>query len=42
MNKNSDYIIEKIFQRLKNYKIRKINLKKDELKKFIFFLINNN
>ena len=42
MNPKSDYLINKIFEKLKNYKIKKIDLEKDEFKKFIFYLINNN
>ena len=42
MNKKTNYLIDKIFQKLNKNKINKINLKKDELKKFIFNLISNN
>ena len=42
MFKEPEYlIIEKIYEKLKNFKSRKINLEKDEFKKFIFFLKNN-
>ena len=34
--------IEKIFEKLKNIKTKKINLKKTEFKKFFLFLIKNN
>ena len=42
MNKKTNYLIDKIFQKLNKNKINKINLKKDELKKFIFNLISSN
>ncbi len=42
MSTKSEYLIEKIFEKLKNIKSKKINLEKDEFKKFIFFLIKNN
>ena len=33
-------LIDKIFEKLEKNKLKKINLKKDEFKKFIFFLMN--
>ena len=33
-------LIDKIFEKLAKNKLKKINLKKDEFKKFIFFLMN--
>ena len=42
MSTKSEYLIEKIFEKLKNIKTRKINLKKDEFENFILFLIKNN
>jgi len=42
MSTKSEYLIEKIFLKLKNIKTKKINLEKSELKKFILFLIKNN
>ena len=33
-------LIDKIFEKLTKNKLQKINLKKDEFKKFIFFLMN--
>ncbi len=42
MNNKSEYLIEKIFEKLKKIKTKKIFLTKAEFKKFIFFLIKNN
>ena len=33
-------LIDKIFEKLEKNKLKKINLKKDDFKKFIFFIIN--
>ena len=41
MSIKSEYLLEKIFDKLKKIKKRKLNLKKAEFKKFIFFLIKN-
>ena len=41
MNIKEEYLINLIFEKLKRYKRREINLEKDELRKFINFLINN-
>ena len=42
MNNKSEYLIDKIFKKLIKNQNRKINLKKDEFKKFIKYLMNNN
>ena len=42
MSTKSEYLIEKIFLKLKNIKTKKINLEKSEFKNFILFLIKNN
>ena len=42
MSAKSEYFIEKIFEKIKNIKTKKINLKKTEFKKFFLFLIKNN
>ena len=41
MIKKSQFIVDKLFKKLQNYKARKINLEKDEFKKFISYLISN-
>ena len=41
MPNNKEYLIEKIFKQLKNINLRKINLEKKELTRFINNLINN-
>ena len=41
MNIKEEYLINLIFEKLKRYKRKEINLEKDELRKFINFLINN-
>ena len=38
MNQQSEYFIDLIFKKLKNYKSKEIFLKKENLKKFIFSL----
>jgi hypothetical protein len=38
MNKKSEYLIDLIFEKLKNYKDKEIYLEKENLKKFIFSL----
>ena len=40
MTKKSQYLSDLIFIKLKKHNSRKINLDKDELNKFINFLIN--
>ena len=42
MKNNKEYLMELIFRKLKNNKIRKINLEKKEFTEFINSLINNN
>jgi len=42
MSKNPDYFIDKLFEKLKNYKYKKIYLDKNEFNKFINFLVKNN
>ena len=42
MSKKTEYLIEKIFEKLKKVKTKRINLDKNEFRKFIYFLINNN
>ena len=41
MSTKLEYLIDKIFEKLKKTRTRKINLEKDEFKKFIYSLINN-
>ena len=38
MNQKSEYLIDSIFKKLKNYKAREIILEKENLKKFILSL----
>ena len=38
----SDYLIDSIFRKLKNYKAKPILLEKENLKKFIFSLLKEN
>ena len=42
MPKDKQYLIELIFKKLKNNKLRKINLEEKEFTQFINSLINNN
>ena len=42
MFNDKEYLIKLIYEKLKNNKSRKINLKKSEFAEFINFLINNN
>ncbi len=41
MSIKSEYLIDKIFDKLKKFKTKKIYIKKDEFKKFIYNLMNN-
>tara|TARA_Y100000766_G_C18601166_1_gene456705 strand:+ start:258 stop:386 length:129 start_codon:yes stop_codon:yes gene_type:complete len=41
MNNKTEYLIDNIYEKLKKYNKKEINLEKDEIKKFVFFLINN-
>ena len=42
MNQESEYLVDLIFKKLKNYKVKEISLEKKYLKKFIFSLIKEN
>ena len=42
MTINSEYLIDLIFKKLKNYKSKEISLEKESLKKFIFSLLKGN
>ena len=39
MNQKSEYLIDLIFKKFQNYKVKKIFLEKENLKKFIFSLL---
>lgn len=41
MNINLDYLVNSIHQKLENRKSKKLNVSKDELRKFINSLLNN-
>ena len=38
MNANSEFLVDLIFKKLKNYKSREIFLEREDLRKFIFTL----
>ena len=42
MTTKSEYIIDLIFKKLKNYKAKKVYLDKENLNKFIFSLFKEN
>ena len=42
MNPKSDYLIDLIFKKLKNYKGKNISLEKEMFKKFIYLLLKDN
>jgi len=42
MTQKSDYLVELIFKKLKNYKTKEIFLEKENLKKFILLLFKEN
>ncbi len=42
MTKKSDYLVELIFNKLKDYKAREIFIEKENLKKFIISLLEEN
>ena len=42
MNPNSEYLVDLIFEKFKNYKQKKIYLEKEDLKKFIYSLSKEN
>ena len=41
MTPKSEYLVDLIFKKLKNYKNKEIFLKKENLKKFIFSLLKD-
>ena len=42
MNTKSEYLVDLIFKKLKNYNDKEIHLEKENLKKFIFSLLKGN
>ena len=42
MNQKSEYLVDLIFKKLKNYKAKAIYLEKENLKKYIFSLFKEN
>ena len=42
MNPKSEYLVDLIFKKLKNYKNKEILLEKENLKKFIYSLYKEN
>ncbi len=42
MNQKSEYLLDSIFKKLKNYKAKKIFLEKEDFKTFIFSLLKDN
>ena len=42
MTPKSEYLVDLIFKKLKNYKIKKICLEKEDLQKFVFSLFKEN
>ncbi len=42
MTSKSEHLVDLIFNKLKKYKSKEIFLEKDDLKKFIFSLFNEN
>ena len=42
MNQKSEYLIDLIFKKLKNYKNKEILLNRENLKKFILLLLKDN
>ena len=42
MNKKSEYLLDTIFKKLKNYKTKEIFLEKENLKKFLTSLFKEN
>ena len=42
MPPKSEYLVDLIFKKLKNYKIKKIFLEKEDLQKFVFSLFKEN
>ena len=41
MNTKTEYLVNSIYEKLKNFKSKKIALNKDDFKKFIFHIIKN-
>ena len=42
MNEKSEYLVDLIFKKLKNYEAKKIFLEKDNLRRFVFSLFKEN
>tara|TARA_A100001388_G_scaffold171082_1_gene127886 strand:- start:2119 stop:2247 length:129 start_codon:yes stop_codon:yes gene_type:complete len=42
MTQKADHLIDLIFKKLRSYKAKEINLEKENLKKFIYSLFNEN
>ncbi len=42
MSSESEYLVDLIFKKLKNYKSREIPLEKESLKRFIYSLLKQN
>tara|TARA_B000000557_G_C20558508_1_gene352035 strand:- start:65 stop:193 length:129 start_codon:yes stop_codon:yes gene_type:complete len=42
MTPELEYLVDLIFKKLKNYKIKNISLEKEDLQKFIFSLLKEN
>ena len=42
MTPKSEYLVDLIFKKLKNYRSKEISLEKENLKKFIFSLLKEN
>ncbi len=42
MTKKSEYLVDLIFKKLKNYEAKKIFLEKDNLRRFVFSLFKEN
>ena len=42
MSKKSEYLVDSIFKKLKNYKAKEISLEKENFNKFIFSLFKEN
>jgi hypothetical protein len=40
MNAKTEYLVDLIFKKFKNYKAKEIKLEKENLKKFIFSLLD--
>ena len=42
MNSKSEYLVDLIFKKLKSYRAKEISLEKENLKKYILSLLNEN